>query len=104
MTPIGVNGWYLFYTNAPSDLMIQQNVNMLTFAFTGIILLVMIFLIYSFRLIQKSNRNLVYSTNHDSLTGAMNITFFERRLSEILPEEKDCCVAAINIHQFKFYQ
>ena len=70
MTPIGVNGWYLFYTNAPSDLMIQQNVNMLTFAFTGIILLVMIFLIYSFRLIQKSNRNLVYSTNHDSLTGA----------------------------------
>ena len=102
MTPIGVNGWYLFYTNAPSDLMIQQNVNMLTFAFTGIILLVMIFLIYSFRLIQKSNRNLVYSTNHDSLTGAMNITFFERRLSEILPEEKDCCVAAINIHQFKF--
>ena len=83
--------------------MIQQNVNMLTFAFTGIILLVMIFLIYSFRLIQKSNRNLVYSTNHDSLTGAMNITFFERRPRKFC-RKKDCCVAAINIHPVQIYQ
>lgn len=102
MTPIGVNGWYLFYTNAPSDLLIQQNVNTMTFAFAGIILLVMIFLIYSLRLIQKSNRNLNYVANHDSLTGAMNIACFEHRLSDILPEDKNCCVVAINIHQFKF--
>ncbi len=102
MTPIGVNGWYLFYTNAPSDLMIQQNVNMLTFAFTSIILLVLIFLIYSLKLIQNSNRNLNYAATHDSLTGAANFSFFERRLMELLPEKKACCIAALNIHQFKF--
>lgn len=102
MTPIGINGWYLFYTNAPSDVMIQRNINMLTLAFAGIILLVMIFLIYSLRIIRRSNRDLSYAVSHDSLTGAMNIEYFENMLSEILPEKKDCCVTAINIHQFKF--
>lgn len=102
MTPVGVNGWFLFYTNAPSDLLIQKNINMLTFAFTSIILLVLIFLIYSLKLIQNSNRNLNYAATHDSLTGAANFSFFERRLMELLPEKKACCIAALNIHQFKF--
>lgn len=102
MTPVGVNGWFLFYTNAPSDLLIQKNINMLTFAFTSIILLVLIFLIYSLKLIQNSNRNLNYAATHDSLTGAANFRFFERRLMELLPEKKACCIAALNIHQFKF--
>ena len=102
LSPIGINGWYLFYINFQERILAQETISTMSLAFFAILLLVAGFLVYSSRLVRKSNRELSYITNHDSLTGAMNFRCFSERFQEAILLPEDFCLAVINIHQFKF--
>ena len=104
LEPVGINGWYLFCVNTlqTSNQAAYQIVRTMAAVFLGALLLILFLMIYGYRLVRKSNRELMYQAYHDPLTGAYNLSYFIRELESSLGENYECCVAALNIHQFKF--
>ena len=102
MVPVGVNGWYLFYLNTQNDILARKTSNILALAFLAVTLLLLVFLVYGSRMMQKNNRDLKYITTHDSLTDSINLERFQEKFAEELTHAPYFCLAIINIHQFKF--
>ena len=103
LSPIGLNGWYLFCVdtmqgvNAP----IYQMINVTRAVFVGVLCLSVFLLIYGYQMLRKNHKQLIELAYYDSLTGAYNITHFMQEMKDALvPEKYSVCV--LNIHQFKF--
>lgn len=102
LMPVEVNGWYLFYVSTQNDILAQKTSGILTVAFAVIAVLILAFLIYSVRLIRKSNQDLTYIATHDPLTHSINLRYFQEKFDHELHRDTPFCMAVINIHQFKF--
>ena len=104
LSPIGLNGWYLFCVdtmqgvNAP----IYQMIDVTRLIFIGVLCLSVFLLIYGYRMLRKNHRQLIELAYYDSLTGAYNTVRFMQEMREAFagPEQYNVCV--LNIHQFKF--
>lgn len=104
LSPIGLNGWYLFCVdtmqgvNAP----IYQMINVTRAVFVGVLCLSVFLLIYGYQMLRKNHKQLIELAYYDSLTGAYNTVRFMQEMKEALsgPEKYSVCV--LNIHQFKF--
>lgn len=104
LSPIGLNGWYLFCVdtmqgvNAP----IYQMINVTRAVFVGVLCLSVFLLIYGYQMLRKNHKQLIELAYYDSLTGAYNTVRFMQEMKDALsgPEKYSVCV--LNIHQFKF--
>lgn len=104
LSPIGLNGWYLFCVdtmqgvNAP----IYQMINVTRAVFVGVLCLSVFLLIYGYQMLRKNHKQLIELAYYDSLTGAYNTVRFMQDMKDALsgPEKYSVCV--LNIHQFKF--
>ena len=104
LSPIGLNGWYLFCVdtmqgvNAP----IYQMINVARAVFVGVLCLSVFLLIYGYQMLRKNHKQLIELAYYDSLTGAYNTVRFMQEMKDALsgPEKYSVCV--LNIHQFKF--
>lgn len=104
LDPVGMHGWYLMCVSTLQESN-QYSYPMLAVMVAAVacVLLVVVFLLfYGFRLARRSSRRFRYQAYHDSLTGAKNLTYFNRRLSRCLESGSAVSVVALNVHQFKF--
>ena len=104
LDPVGMHGWYLVCVSTLQE-NTQYSYPMLAVmgaAVACVLLVVAFLLLYGFRLARRSSREFRYQAYHDSLTGAKNLTYFNRRLSKCLEGGSAVSVVALNIHQFKF--
>ena len=110
LEPVGMNGWYLFCVNS-----MREVVGTAYWIITGTqaaFLLILVFLILmvlsGYRMLRNNNRRLLKTAYEDPLTGGCNLPGFLKRLEEVcareaaFQKENSFCVAALNIHQFKF--
>ena len=103
MQPVEINGWYMLCVNSMRESSeIYRIVMVIAITFAGALLLMVLLLAYGYRLTRRSNRELHDLAFHDPLTGGDNLRSFMLRLTEVLPQQNDCNVAALNVHQFKF--
>lgn len=104
LDPVGMHGWYLMCVSTLQESN-QYSYPMLAVMVAAVacVLLVVVFLLfYGFRLARRNSRKFRYQAYHDSLTGAKNLTYFNRRLSRCLERGSAVSVVALNVHQFKF--
>ena len=103
LQPVEINGWYMLCVNSMQESSeIYRIVMVIAITFAGALLLMVLLLAYGYRLTRRSNRELHDLAFHDPLTGGDNLRSFMLRLTEVLPQQNDCNVAALNVHQFKF--
>ncbi|UTY39832.1 GGDEF domain-containing protein [Allocoprobacillus halotolerans] len=71
--------------------------------FVIIMALVIVLLVFGYRVTLKTNHELTHFAYYDNLTGAYNFSYFTAYGKEKLKNRQACSVAVLNIRQFKFY-
>ncbi len=104
LEPVGINGWYLFCVNTTQQLnhTFYQIVLTTRVVFFIILLLISFLILYGYRTLKQSNRQLRQIAYHDTLTGAYNLAGFTQKVRDSLEMSKRCSIISMNIHQFKF--
>ena len=67
-----------------------------------VLFVLLIIIIYGYRMIYTSNRRLIKSVYYDPLTGAYNMPRFEHKISKIIETTQRYSLVAVNVRQFKF--
>lgn len=103
LEPVGFNDWYLFCVNTGEGLIAHFSTSALVtqITFIAVLLLVILLMLYGYRLLRNYNRGLVRLAYYDSLTGAQNMSRFRQRLVEAL-RNTGGSVTAVSIRQFHF--
>lgn len=104
LAPLGVNGWYLFCVQTAQSISgsiyhLMTNTQIITVV---VLFIILIIIAYGYRIIYRSNHNLIKSAWYDSLTGAYNMAKFEYETAGIIENTYEYSLAAMNIRQFKF--
>ena len=104
LEPLGLNGWYLFCVSTVqgSSSSLYQMILLTRVIFIALLVLVISFILFSYRLLYRSYHRLSRIAYYDSLTGAGNTLHFMNELRERLEKPGGFCVVAMNIRQFKF--
>ena len=102
--PLELNGWSLFCANrlwGPTLSMGQ--IVIFTGGFLFLILILMFFLLYyGYYKFRKNSALLLHVVYVDDVTKAMTTLRFDQRLQEIQKKHEDYCIAAVNVHNFKW--
>ncbi len=103
MSPIGLNGWYLFCANQlwNSSLSIGNIITWIGFFFLLILIVMFFLLYYGYYKFRKNSALLLKLAYFDPVTKAKNIFKFDIDFKEMQKKTKNYCIAAINIHNFK---
>ncbi len=103
LEPVHLNGWYLLCVNTRqgASSSVYHMIQTMQLTLTGIIFLAIFLILYGYRLLRKSNRELIQLAYHDALTGADNLSCFTLKLPKGL-KKSDGCVAILNVRQFTF--
>lgn len=104
LAPLGVNGWYLFCVQTAQSISgsiyhLMTNTQIITVV---VLFIILIIIAYGYRIIYRSNHNLIKSAWYDPLTGAYNMAKFEYETAGIIENTYEYSLAAMNIRQFKF--
>lgn len=104
LEPLGVNGWYLFCVQTAQSISgsiyhLMTNTQIITVV---VLFIILIIIAYGYRIIYRSNHNLIKSAWYDPLTGAYNMAKFEYETAGIIENTYEYSLAAMNIRQFKF--
>lgn len=103
ITPLGMNGWYLFCANSFWDSL--QYIGKIIFISCGLMVLLVVMvnvILYNgYGLIRKNQRKLLHIAYTDALTSAENTLRFDRRFAELEPSPQTYSIVAVNIHNFK---
>lgn len=104
LAPLGVNGWYLFCVQTAQSISgsiyhLMTNTQIITVV---VLFIILIIIAYGYRIIYRSNHNLIKSAWYDPLTGAYNMAKFEYETAGIIENTYEYSLAAMNILQFKF--
>lgn len=102
--PVGINNWCLLSINN------VQNSSRYTYmiarsiagVFSIIIVLITFLLVYGYRLVQRSQKDLRDIAYNDTLTGAYNLLRFRELVEEESEKGREYSIVSMNIHQFKF--
>ena len=102
--PIGVYDWYeVCVRDARAFISPTRTAVRALQAFAGVALALLVFLLgYYYSLLRRSKRDAANQAYLDPVTGADNFAGFTRRLTERQKGDRDYCLAALNISQFKF--
>ena len=104
LAPLGVNGWYPFCVQTAQSISgsiyhLMTNTQIITVV---VLFIILIIIAYGYRIIYRSNHNLIKSAWYDPLTGAYNMAKFEYETAGIIENTYEYSLAAMNIRQFKF--
>ena len=104
LAPLGVNGWYLFCVQTAQSISgsiyhLMTNTQIITVV---VLFIILIIIAYGYRIIYRSNHNLIKCAWYDPLTGAYNMAKFEYETAGIIENTYEYSLAAMNIRQFKF--
>ena len=104
LNPVGINGWYIMSVNNHKGVnhVIYKILTVMGAVFLFMLLAALTLLIYTCILIEKTNQNLSYLAYKDQLTGADNMNCFVENLEKARETGQEFCLAALNIHHFKF--
>ena len=102
--PVGVYDWYeVCVRDARAFISPTRTAVRALQAFAGVALALLVFLLgYYYSLLRRSKRDAANQAYLDPVTGADNFAGFTRRLTERQKGDRDYCLAALNISQFKF--
>ncbi|WP_294578655.1 bifunctional diguanylate cyclase/phosphodiesterase [uncultured Thomasclavelia sp.] len=67
------------------------------------LLVIFILIFLGYYVLIKRNRELTKSAYYDHLTGAYNLVYFNQLSKQSFKHDPNCCVVALNIHQFKYF-
>ncbi len=104
LEPLGVNDWYLFCVQNMHGVAntIYQLMMVLRVITAIILLLLLVFILFGYRILKQSNRRLIRMAYYDPLTGAYNMDKFIQETSSIVNDSHDYSLVAMNVRQFKF--
>lgn len=102
--PLGINGWFLLVLDPTSGSLLPYYsfVNILQIIIGSCILILIAFLLYSYVLLLKNNRNVNQLAYYDSLTGLYNQTKFIECISSLEILQAAGTIIVLNIRQFQF--
>lgn len=103
LAPIDLNGWYLFCANSMwgQALSFSRSVVILGVFLFFVLLAMFALLYYGYYRFRKNSALLIRFAYYDGVTGADNTLRFDQKTEEITKKQKDYCIAALNIHNFK---
>lgn len=104
LEPTSLKNWNLLVVNKNQELRdsMYKNIALSRVVFLTVTVVVVIFLFWGYRALQRNDREFFQMAYTDALTGAPNLTSFSRKLESELEKGKNFSVLAINIRQFKF--
>lgn len=102
--PIGINNWCLLSIGDihTSSRQVYMLVRIIGSVFGVVVILVLFLLIYVCRMMRINGMQLKEIAYHDSLTGALNLFGFRRKVEQVIQEQKNYSIIALNVHQFRF--
>lgn len=103
LEPIGLNDWYLFCVNTGDGLAAGSgsSTRVAQIMFAATVLLIVLLMIYSFRILRCYSQELLHLAYYDPLTGAENMSRFRQRLTETLKTSQGS-ITALTIRHFPF--
>lgn len=104
LEPLRINGWFLVCVQVAKDVnsIIYQIVTTMRIVTMVVLVIVMLMIIYGYRLVYLSNRSLIQSAYYDNLTGAYNLAWFTHESGAVIEETDEYSMVAMNVRQFKF--
>lgn len=103
LEPVGIKDWYMLCVNRVQETSnVYRIVTVIAVTFAALLLLMVILLVYGYRLTRRNDKELRDLAFHDPLTGGDNLRSFTRKLQEAMALRQDINVAALNVRQFKF--
>ncbi len=104
LEPMGINGWYLFcvQTAHVEGNVIYRLIMVNRTVVSVILILLMLFIIFGYRMLRKSNKRLIRLAYYDPLTGAYNLDRFTQEVSGKVEDSREYSLIALNVRQFKF--
>lgn len=102
--PVGLNNWFVLCISAVtnSNHTIYQMVITLGVTFLLLAVLILVLLVYIWRLTLHHNRTLTRMAYTDELTGADNLNRFMQNLDALQHRQQSFCMVSLNVRQFKF--
>lgn len=102
--PIGINDWCLLSIGDihTSSRQVYMLVRIMGTVFGVAVILVLFLLIYGCRMMRRNCMQLKKIAYYDSLTGALNLFGFRKQVGQVIQEQKNYSIIALNVHQFRF--
>lgn len=103
LEPVGIKDWYMLCVSRVQEASgLYRIVTVIAVTFAALLLLMVILLVYGYRLTRRNDRELRDLAFHDALTGGDNLRGFTLKLQEALSQRQDVNLAALDVRQFKF--
>ncbi len=104
ISPMDINGWYIFCANKlwGPTLSFGRSVMILGAVLFSLLIIMFFILYYSYYRFRKNSSLLIKLAYYDNITGTINTLRFDQKFEQIRDRQKNYCIAALNIHNFKW--
>lgn len=103
MEPMDMNGWYLFCAERVWEYRLSYGrIFLIIIAVFCIMLAALLFMMYlGYYKFRRNSASLLHLVSYDTVTGAKNTFKFDEEFRELIKNNKNYSVIALNIHNFK---